>query len=172
MACVPDASPLIILSKIERVELLPQLYGQVLVTPWVWDEAVIKGKAMGALDAAYLERTAKDLQFTKVKLTPTEKSLAERLMTEGRIHWGEAGILSVAKQRKAIAILDEKEARTVAVGMGVAHIGTVGVVYEAFLHKLVSYDELIEFLEKVSKVAWVSPDLVARIIRQASEVKK
>ena len=172
MACVPDASPLIVLSKIERVELLPRLFGKVMVTPWVWDEAVTKGKAMGAADASYVDWSAKEFGFATVRLTPTEKGLAERLMAEGRIHWGEAGILSVAKQRKAIAILDEKEARTIAVGLGVAHIGTVGVVYEAFLHKLVSYDELIEFLEKVSKVAWVSPDLVARIIRQAGEVGK
>lgn len=172
MDCVPDASPLIILSKIERVELLPRLYGQVLVTPWVWDEAVTKGKTMGAADAAYLESTAGELQFITVKLTPDEKTLAERLTKEGRIHLGEASMLSVAKQRKAIAILDEKEARTIAIGLGIAHIGTVGVLYETFLHKLVSYGELVELLEKLGKIAWVSPDLVARIIRQASEVGK
>lgn len=172
MVCVPDASPLIALSKLERVDLLPRLYGKVMVTSWVWDEAVTTGKSMGATDAAYLERTAKELQFTAARLTATEKALAERLIAGGRIHWGESSMLSVAMHRKALAILDDKEARAIAVGLGVAHVGTIGLIYEAFLHKLVTYKELVGLLEKLGKVAWVSPDLVARIIRQSREVGK
>ncbi|MDP2953055.1 MAG: hypothetical protein Q8O76_07055, partial [Chloroflexota bacterium] len=58
------------------------------------------------------------------------------------------------------------------VGLGVDHVGTVGVLYEAFLRRMLSYDELIEGLEKLGKVAWVSPDLVAGIIRRAREVRE
>ncbi|MDP2952757.1 MAG: hypothetical protein Q8O76_05530, partial [Chloroflexota bacterium] len=110
MPTVPDASPFIALGKIERVELLPQLYGRVMVAPQVWEEAVTAGRATGAADAAYLEKAAAELRFVRVRLTPAEKTLAQRLTDRG-CGSGEAQVLAVAKGRKALAILDDKAAR-------------------------------------------------------------
>lgn len=169
MLALPDASPLIALGKIGRVDLLPKLYSRVLITPWVWEEAIIKGKAAGAVDAAYLEQYAQELRFIRARLTATEKGLVQQL--ERRISGsGEAEELAVAKSRKALAILDDKDARGLAVGLDVAHIGTAGVLYESFVRKLISYGELLELLEKLGRIAWLSPDLLAGIIRRAREV--
>ncbi len=172
MSCIPDASPLIVLSKLERTDLLSKLYGEVMVTPKVWEEAVITGKAMGAADAAYLERVARELQFTMLRLTTAERALALRLTRDSGIGLGEAEVLAVASLRNALAILDDKDARTVAVGINVAHVGTVGVIYEAFLSKLLSYQGLLELLERLGGVAWIAPDIVAGIIRRAREVNR
>src|SRR3972149_10742432 len=132
MAIVPDASPLIVLSKIERVELLAKLYGKVLITPWVWEEAVSIGKAMGARDATLLEKAAQEFEFTRVRLKAAEKKLAEELRYSGTGS-GEAEVLAVAKIRKASAILDDKDARMAALGLGISHVGTAAVLYEAFI---------------------------------------
>lgn len=169
MPCVPDASPLIILGKLEQVGLLSRLYSQVMITPWVWDEAVTKGKSMGAADAGYLEKSAKD--FARVRLSAREKQMAQELKKDAGIGDGEAEVLAVASRRKALAILDDKDARIVAVGLGIAHIGTAGVLYEAFLNKHLDYKELIALLEQLGRAAWISPDLLAGIIRRAREVK-
>ncbi|MBM4463027.1 MAG: hypothetical protein FJ012_06770 [Chloroflexi bacterium] len=169
MLVVPDASPLIALGKIEEVNLLPKLYGRVMITPWVWDEAITKGKARGASDAAYLEKAIQELRFTKVRLSAAERMLVQQLKAEGAGS-GEAEVLAIAKRRKALAILDDKNARVLAVGLDIDHIGTAGILYEAFVHSLLSYEKLLELLEKLGKVAWISPELVAGIIRRAREV--
>lgn len=150
---------------------MPRLYGKVMLTPRIWEEAIAIGKAIGAIDAAYLEKSARELHLARVRLTAAEREIVRRLKQE-RAGSGEAEVLAIAKRRKALAILDDKDARAFAVGLGVAHVGTVGVLYEAFLHRLISYEEIIELLEKLSKVAWITPDLLARIIKQAREVEK
>lgn len=150
---------------------MPRLYGKVMLTPRIWEEAIAIGKAIGAIDAAYLEKSARELHLARVRLTAAEREIVRRLKQEGAGS-GEAEVLAIAKRRKALAILDDKDARAFAVGLGVAHVGTVGVLYEAFLHRLISYEEIIELLEKLSKVAWITPDLLARIIKQAREVEK
>lgn len=172
MPVVPDASPLIALSKMERLDLLLKLFGKVILTPRVWEEAVIKGKAMGARDAAYLEKVAQERRFARARLTPREKQLVQRLIEEGGIGQGEVEVLAIAKSRDAVAILDEKGARAVAVGLGVVQTGTAGLLYEAFLHKFLNCQELAKLLEEFGKVAWVSPELLTVILRLAREVEK
>lgn len=171
MAIVPDASPLIVLSKIDKVELLPRLYGRVLITPRVWEEAVSVGKAIGARDAVLLEKFVQESAFTRIKLKTAEKKLAKELRKSGTGD-GEAEVLAVARSRKALAILDDKDARAAALGLGIDHVGIAGIFYEAFIRELVTYQELLELLEKLGRVAWMSPELLAGIIRKAGEVRR
>jgi predicted nucleic acid-binding protein len=171
MTAVPDASSLILLGKLERVDLVSALYGETLITPWVWQEAVTVGKDTGAMDAALIEKAAQTIEFSRVRLTTAEKKLAEQLKSSG-VGSGEAEVLSVAKVRKALAILDDKDARATAISMDIEHTGTAGILYQAFLRKLIAYEELLGFFEKLGKVAWVSPELLAGIIKRAREVSE
>jgi hypothetical protein len=50
--------------------------------------------------------------------------------------------------------------------------GTVMVLYEAFVCKLISYDELVEDFAKLAKVMWISTDVTTEIISKAKKVKK
>ncbi|MCS4541181.1 MAG: hypothetical protein HY929_02475 [Euryarchaeota archaeon] len=43
---------------------------------------------------------------------------------------------------------------------------TVMVLYEAFVKKLISYDELIEALTEASKIMWISTDVITEIIKK------
>lgn len=169
---MPDTSPLIALSKMKQVDLLAKLYGKVVVTPLVWEEAVTRGKAMGAMDAVFLEKYAQEHRFSRARLTAREKELVQRLREGTSAGQGEAEVMAVAKSRKAVAILDDKGARAVAVGLRIAHIGTAGLLFEAFLHKLMDYEKLLELLEELGKVAWVSPELLAGMLRRAREVEQ
>lgn len=167
----PDASPLVVLAKLECIGLLTKLYGKVVVTPGVWDEVITKGKTMGARDAAYLEKFFIENRCDRAMLTVGETGLVQRLRDETGIGQGEAEVLAVAKTRNLLAILDDKGARASAFGLGVAHTGTAGLLFEAFLHRFLSYLELVELLEQLGKVAWISPELLAGILRRAREVE-
>jgi len=46
------------------------------------------------------------------------------------------------------------------------------VLYEAFAKNLIGYDELVEDLAKLTKIMWISTDVITGIIRRAKEVKK
>jgi predicted nucleic acid-binding protein len=168
MICVPDSSTLIILSKLESIELFSRLYSQAIITPQVWDELIVKGKLSGAGDVIYLENYILSPPFFKAKLTSSEKEIAQRLREKGNGP-GESEVLAVAARRKAIAILDDKNARVTALGMGIQQTGTIGLLYESYLHKTIDYSKLLELLGKFSKVAWISPDLLAGIIKKAGE---
>ena len=171
MPVVPDSSPLIVLGKLERVDLLVKLYRQVILAPGVWEEAIAKGKAIGARDAAYLEKVALENRLDRVRLTEGEEEAVQRLREEAGIDLGEAEVLSIARSRKGLAILDDKAARAMAVGLGIAHVGTAGVLFESFLQRFLSYQELLGLLQELGKIAWISPELLAGILRKAWEVE-
>jgi len=50
-AIIADSGPLISLAIIDQLELLQQLYQEVLVPPAVWDEVTVKGRGMPGADA-------------------------------------------------------------------------------------------------------------------------
>ncbi len=172
MASLPDASPLIILSKVERLGLLSELYGEVLLTPWVWEEAVIRGRELGMADVFYLEKTAENANFDQVSLTLSERKLAAQIEKESNLFRGQAEVLAAAKERNALAILDDRETRAMAARLGIAHIGVAGVLYEGFLQQLIDYDQLLDPLETLGQVSWISPDLMAGIMKRARKVNR
>ncbi len=172
MPAVPDASPLIALSKMERLDLLALVHGQVILTPSVWNESVTQGKALGARDAGALERYAQGQPFSRARLTRRELALVNRLRETARIGLGEAEVLAVAKSRNALAVLDEKGARSIAVSLGIPHTGTAGLLFEAFLQRLITYEELAQHLEYLGGILWVSSELLAGILRKAREVEQ
>jgi uncharacterized protein len=170
MICVPDSSTLIILSKLEQIELLTRLYSQVIIAPRVWDEVIEKGKEAGATDVIFLEKYINGPEFKRIRLTTLEKELVLNLRKKGN-GAGESEVIILASKRKAIAILDDKNARTSAISMGIQPTGTIGVIYESFLRELISYPTLVGLLGKFGRIAWISPDLLADIIRRAGEEK-
>ncbi|MEM2841515.1 MAG: hypothetical protein QXN62_08170 [Candidatus Bathyarchaeia archaeon] len=44
------------------------------------------------------------------------------------------------------------------------------VLYEAFVKNLISCDELVEDLAKLTRVMWISPDVVTDVIKRAEKV--
>jgi len=89
-----------------------------------------------------------------------------------RIGQGEAEALVLAKRRHALAVLDDKEARAIAKGWNLEHTSTVMVLFEAFKREVISYDELVEDLAKLTSIMWISTDVITEMIRRAKEVRR
>jgi len=94
----------------------------------------------------------------------------QRLVDETRIGFGEAGALILARDKKVPAILDDKEARALAKSWNLDYTSTVMVLYEAFVKNLISYDELVEDLAKLTRVMWISTDVITDVIERAKKV--
>jgi len=119
-----------------------------------------------------IERGIKEGWIQPVNLNKEETRRARELMDEARIGLGEAEALVLAKSRNATAVLDDKEARAIAQSWELKCTGTLMVLYEGFVKDLINYDELIEDLAKLTRIMWVSTDVITDIIRRAREVKK
>jgi len=172
MPAVTNTSPVIPLARIGRLRLLRELYGSVLMPPFVKSECMDRGRETGAKDVPEIEKAIGEGWVQLVSLNRAETREAKRLLDEARIGQGEAEALVLSKRRHALAVLDDKEARAIAKGWNLEYTSTVMVLFEAFTRKLVSYDELIEGLAKLSGIMWISTDVVTEIIRRAKEVRR
>ncbi len=169
---VADASVLIVLSKIGRVRLLRLLYEQVVIGPVVKAEVVDRGKAISAAEVRQVEKGLEESWIREVLTTNREKRLIQRILDSIRLGEGEAESLALASTRKLIVLIDDKEARAIAKAMEIEHMGTAGVLLEAFIKRHLTYNELEEAVRDLGGVMWLSPDIVTDIMRTAREVRK
>ena len=119
---VGDSSPLIALSIIQQLELLPKLYSRVVIPHKVWEEITIYGAGLaGALAISQLnwliiEKPAPEL------LDPLSILLDP----------GEAEAIALAMNLpESTVLLDDAQARRVAERFGVNRIGTLGILRRA-----------------------------------------
>nr|MDO8099424.1 hypothetical protein [Candidatus Njordarchaeota archaeon] len=170
MPVTSNTSPIIIMAKIGRLKLLKDLYGTVMISPFVKVESVDKGKELGAPDALEIEKAIDDGWIKVAGLTREQSQVIQRLVDGAKIGFGEAGALALARDMAIPVILDDKEARALAKGWDLDCMGTVMVLYEAFVKNFLSYDELVEDLAKVARVMWISTDVVTDMIKRARKV--
>jgi predicted nucleic acid-binding protein len=119
---VADTGPLIALAGIDGLDLLPQLFGSVLVPDAVHDEMLAGGEGALGLDAY---QRAEFLDVREVsRIDPALQAL---------LHRGEASVVALARSVDAdLVLIDEQKARKVARGIyGLTVIGSVRVLLEA-----------------------------------------
>lgn len=167
-----DASPLIVLAKLQRLGLLNDLYGEVLIGPVVKAETVDAGQAVRARDVDQIEAALEDGWLQVVHLTAQERDLMQRLTRRSRLDQGEAESIALASVRGLRLIVDDKEARSVAVVAGVKHLGTAGALLEAHLRQCLDLGTLEGILRDLSQILWLSPAVVAEVLRLAREAKR
>ncbi|MCY4485345.1 MAG: hypothetical protein OXC12_20955 [Spirochaetaceae bacterium] len=169
---VADASPLIVLAKLRRLELLHDLYGAVLIGPVVKAEAIDAGRLAGARDVDQLEGALADGRLRVVKPTTPAEGHRQRLMTRSRIHPGEAESIALARARGLRLVVDDREARNAAAIEGVDHVGTVGAMLEAYRQRHMDLGELETTVRDLSQILWLSPVVVAEVLRLAREAER
>jgi len=136
---VSNTSPLICLAKSGRLNLLKDLFRDVLIEEEVWKEAVVQGKKEGAPDAFVIESAIKD-GWIKVE------RLKKKREFKG-IHEGESYTILLAKKHNCIALIDEEDARAVARAIGLEVRGTLYVLRKVAEKKILTRDEAIGALD-------------------------
>jgi predicted nucleic acid-binding protein len=158
---VSDASPLISLAAIDRLDLLRRLYHEVIIPEAVRREVVLTAPgAAGAADVA-------GANWIKVR-SVEDRTLVEALRVT--LDVGEAEAIALALEVHAdLLLVDERRARSVAQRLGQPVIGVLGVVVEAKLSGLISaVGPLLEDLTERAGFR-VSEALRARVIEVAGE---
>jgi predicted nucleic acid-binding protein len=120
---VSDASPLVALSAVGKLDLLAALYGEVVVPAAVYREAMTD--AVG--QPGHAERAA--ATWLRVEAL-TDRTLVESFA--GKLDPGEAEAIALAVQLSAeLLLVDERKARQIALGLGIPITGVLGILAEA-----------------------------------------
>lgn len=121
MRIVVNSGPLISLARIGQLDLLPRLFGEILVPEAVLREVTQDESKPGAL----LVKNAEWLELGRV----SDQSAVARLS-----FWldeGESEVLILAWELGATAVIDERRGRNIAAALGIPQTGTIGVLVAA-----------------------------------------
>jgi predicted nucleic acid-binding protein len=158
---ISDASPLISLAVIGHLEILKQLYAQVIIPQAVYQE--ITGHDPGLPGA----REVQTLEW--IIAQQVQNDVVARAL-QGEWDDGEAEAITLAIETQADLLpVDERRARAVATRLGLNVVGVLEVLVEAKHKALVPH--LKPLLDALITRAgfWVSPQLYERVLHAVRE---
>lgn len=156
---VVNASPLILLGKVEQIPLLDALAGEIVVPKAVIRE--VSAKPDGA-------RTVQTLNALKSAIVVDDEAPPANILSWD-LGSGETQVITHAAIHPAErVVIDDLEARRCAKAMGLAIIGTLGIVGRAKVNGLIEQAEpVIRRLRETGLYA--SDDLVQKLLREVGE---
>lgn len=136
MIVISDTTPIISLLKINQLELLHHLFGEVQVPDAVYEELISNAKFQK--EAEKILRT----EYIKKVVVEDKKSVTLLRRATG-LDAGESEAIILSDEIKAdLLLMDELKGRQVAKQMGLNIMGTVGILMTSFDEELLSADEI------------------------------
>ena len=161
MIVVSDTSPLSYLGKLDRLSLLPQLFGEVVVPPEVMAE-IERGSA-----SATLPQGIRQTGWIRIMEPGDQAEIAE---LERFLDRGEAEAIVLAEELKAtLLLIDEYDGRKIAEERGIEITGTLGVLLRGKRAGLIAgvRPEVERLLKETS--FFCSEDLLRKVLALAGE---
>lgn len=151
---ISNSTLLIILSKIGELEILKNLYGEIIIPRAVFDEVTIKSDAI------------KNLLWIKI-LEVQDKS--NRKIYQAKLHDGEVEVMMLAKEISAdLLIIDDNAAKKFAKFLGFTVTGTLGILLKAKSEKIIS--EVKPILEKMlAEKFYISEEIIKLVFKTVKE---
>ena len=144
MIVVSDTTPLISLLKINRIDLLEKLFGDVLIPQAVFDELTVDERFR--LEADQIRQT----KFIAVKPVNNPES-ANILKRATGLDQGESEAIVLTDELKAdLLLMDEAKGRNVSAQMGIRIMGTIGILM-AYEEQELTSDEVRECVDGLQR---------------------
>ena len=159
---ISNASPIINLAIIGRLELLKKFWGKIFIPEAVWQEVVIDG---GDKEEVAEIKKADWIIVDKVK----DQNLTLLLMQN--LDKGEAEAIALAIEMNAdIILLDETDAREAADIYKIEKTGVLGILLLAkFKNEIPNLKQEIENLKEKANF-WIKDSLIQDVLKDAGEV--
>ncbi len=151
MQVVSNTSPIIFLSKIDALDLLPQCFEKIFIP-----QAVVNELHNLSLPN-YIERSSLSIAGSNFALGATMTS---------NLHIGELEAMVLAQEIQAdYVILDDRLARRKAQHLGLKVIGTIGVLLLAHKRQLITAPEIEEYLAALTQThgMYISPKILKQV---------
>jgi len=160
-----NAGPLIALGKLNRLELLAELYGQVQIPRAVYDEAVTQGLALGAPDARTIRLFWQARNWPIIKVSAARPSAYKPPVI---LDPGETEVLVLARSlRNVLVLLDDETARAEARRLNLRVRGTLGVLAQAYHAGILSFPEVELLLQEIAARPdiWIGAKLCEQVLQ-------
>lgn len=159
-----DATPLIYLAKAERLTLLSNLQDPRLIPELVYKEVVETGVDEGYPDARRIERLVENDVFRVVTVEKTD--IYKRLLENDRLSEADVSVLSCAKRRDVVAVMNETYGRDVAATENIETRGTAFLVLLLVKQGVIDSETARETIDAMLDAGWYcAPDVYAKIVR-------
>ena len=151
------------LGKIDALDILFLLFGQVSIPTNVYREVVIEGGKQGYIDAERAEIAIRQNQLIVEKVAPLPPVIASLPLDVGE---KEAIYLST-QESVSLILLDDLKAREEAKRLGLTVKGTLGLLVQAYRENLISFAEIKAFIEAIiaHDDIWISADLCRKVLK-------
>jgi predicted nucleic acid-binding protein len=145
---IADASCLVLLEKINKLDILPKLFDSIFITATVADEF------------------GSDLpKWIKVKDAKDKKYVT---LLETNVDSGEASSIALAAEIGGLLILDDIKARKLALELKLDYTGTLGILVDAKRSGFIK--SLKEILNKIKQTNfYLTEDLERKLLEMADE---
>lgn len=163
MIVVADASPLILLGKLELLGVLPKLFDRVVTPGEVYLE-VTSGE-----EERPGSRAVRQAEWLEVLASVSEAQDALYATLRAELDRGEAAAIALADSMGAeLLLIDERQGRRVARRLGLKVRGTIGVLVRARRKGLI--DRLQPVLERLQESGgWITEDLIHSALESVGE---
>ena len=136
MIVVSDTTPLISLLKINRLELLERLFGEVMIPKAVFDELTVDKRFRAEADLI------RQKAFIVVKHVNNQESASVLKRATG-LDQGESEAIVLTDELEAdLLLMDEAKGRSVSAQMGLKIMGTIGILMAAYEESELTSDEV------------------------------
>ena len=136
MIVVSDTTPLISLLKINRLELLERLFGDVMILTAVFDELTVDKRFRTEADQI------RQKSFIVVKPVNNQESASVLKRATG-LDQGESEAIVLTDELEAdLLLMDEAKGRSVSAQMGLKIMGTIGILMVAYEEDELTSDEV------------------------------
>jgi predicted nucleic acid-binding protein len=166
-----NATPLIYLTKVGLSKIFEELKDEKLTSPSVKREVVDEGKRKGVADAIILDKLFLKGVFKIVELK--DKGFLGSLLQTRELHIADAEVLTIAKEQRGTAIIDDEVARKTAKIYGISYAGTPYILAKAVSEEIVTKEKAKQAINEMVYAGWrCSVETYAKIMETIEKLAK
>lgn len=164
MNFVFDSSPLIYFAKIGILDKIARLKGEKIIPHSVYTEVVEEGTMKGKKDAIIIESFVNKHAFV---LEKAKGKILQNFLKFQRLKLADAETLAIAKEKKAVAIIDDLFLRAVAETNDIDYGGSIFILFKLCREKGIGKHEIKKYVDEMIKLGWrCSTELYAQILEE------
>ena len=157
---IVNSTPIILFSNINQLNLLKQIYGEIVITQVVYDEVTAKA-----------DSACQNLKnnFDWIKIESIKNSLQKK-MYEAKLRDGEVEVMILAQEnpKADLVIIDDNSAKKTAKYLGLTVAGSLGVLLKAKKSKFIK--SVKPFMDSfINNVFFVAQNVYDMVLEHAGE---
>ena len=154
-----DSSNLILISKVDLLDLLIEIYGEILIPQAVYNESIKEGKKLKKMDAFLIEKRIDEGKIIVKQIKNFQEK--SKLIEDFNIHKGEAeAIILYLEENANLLGTDDYQTIKVCKILKIKYFTTLSFIYLCFMNNLLLKDNVLLKYDNLNEIGWYKEDLI------------